>query len=161
MSPTVTAGIQLSLRAGLGAVIALAIARAAHLPFPIYSMLAVVIVTDLSPERTRALAAPRLAGTLIGTILGAALSYVPLSDLLGVGIGIVSAMLISHLLRFQDATRVAGYVCGISLLNYSEQPWSYALYRMLETLLGILVATLMSFMPKLFPLRAPSNTETE
>ena len=58
-------------------------------------------------------------------------------------------MYLRQLVYLQDAARVGGYVCGIVLLSHGDSPWSYALFRMIETALGIGVAMGVSFVPKL------------
>jgi hypothetical protein len=65
------------------------------------------------------------------------------------GAGIFAAMLTSHLLGMKDSAKVAGYVCGVVLLTHSDHPWSYALYRGLETGLGIAAAFSVGMVPKL------------
>jgi uncharacterized membrane protein YgaE (UPF0421/DUF939 family) len=64
--------MQVSVRAALAAGLSVTIAQLLRLECPIYAMIAAVIVTDLSPERTRQLGLPRFAGTVVGTTLGAA-----------------------------------------------------------------------------------------
>ncbi|HEY6895242.1 MAG TPA: FUSC family protein, partial [Rhodanobacteraceae bacterium] len=118
MTVTILSSIQLATRASIAAALALAVAERVDLDFPIYAMIAAVIVTDLSPARTRELAWPRLAGTVLGAATGAALSMLLPAGPLAVGVAILVTMLLSTALRFQNAARLAAYVCGIVILDH-------------------------------------------
>ena len=146
---TFTAALQLSVRAAVSAGLALGTAQFLELQYPIYALLAAVIVIDLSPSKTRQLAVQRLIGTLLGATVGAALSYVLPAGPLAIMISILVAMLLTYVARVPAAAKLAGYVCGIVVLAHGAHPWSYALYRVVETFLGLAMAVLVSLVPKL------------
>ena len=141
--------LQLSIRGATAAAISFAIALALNLQFPIYAMIASVIVLDLSPAETRKLAVRRIAGTAVGSALGAVLAALLPHGVWTMGLGIFLAMFLTHALGLKEAARIAGYLCAIVLLEHSTNPWIYAVWRSIETLLGIGVALLISLVPRL------------
>lgn len=152
MKPGLSA-LQVSIRAGTAAALSVIVAHVLGLEFPLYALIAAIIVTDLSARRTRQLGLQRLMGTIIGAALGAAFS-IGANHLAHVGpliiaLGVFAAMLLSNVLGLKDAAKLAGYVCGIVLLDHNAHPWSYALYRLVETVIGIGAAVGISLIPKL------------
>lgn len=143
-------GLQLSLRAAVAAAVAYALAEILKLEYPIYALIAAVIVSDLSPARTRRLAVQRLIATIIGVACGVAASIALPGGIVSIAVSIMVAMLICHVLRAPDSAKVAGYVCGIIVIAYATDPWWYAFYRFVETVIGMAVAWLISLIPKLF-----------
>jgi uncharacterized membrane protein YgaE (UPF0421/DUF939 family) len=149
--------IQLSLRSALAALVALLAALWLGLEYPMYAFIAAVIVTDLKPGVSQTLGLRRIFATLVGAVCGASLTSLLPSSAWGVGIGVFLAMVAAQLLGAGEGARVAGYISGIVLLDHSTAPWSYALYRFLETALGVLVAWAISFVPKLVGSEGKSN----
>jgi len=146
---TLIASLQLSLRSAVAAGLAVAVAQLLRFQFPIYALVSAVIVTDLSAARTRQLALPRVVGTVLGATLGAVINPFVQPGAWAVGLSVLAAMLLSHLLRLPDTAKLAGYVSGIVVLNHGDHPWSYALHRVLETGVGIGLAVLVALVPKL------------
>ena len=144
-----TGNVQLAVRAALAASVSLGLARLFGLENPVYALLASVIVTDLSPAQTRKLASLRLVATVVGALCGAMLSPMLSPVPWAVGLSVLVAMLLSMVLRAPEAAKVAGYTCGIVVLSYGPERWSHATYRLIETALGIVVAWLISLVPKL------------
>ncbi|HEX5070104.1 MAG TPA: FUSC family protein, partial [Vicinamibacterales bacterium] len=98
--------LQLSIRAATAGGLAVAIAQWSKLPFPVYALIAAVLVMDLSPLTTRQLAWQRMAGTLIGATVGAVLSYWLPSGPLAIGVSVLLAMLLSHVANVQGGAKV-------------------------------------------------------
>ena len=148
-----TTALQVSTRAGTAAALSVFVAARLHLEFPLYALIAAIIVTDLSPARTRQLGFQRFIGTIIGALLGAALSMLmsglPHVAVLMIAVGVWTAIFLSHLLGVKEAAKLAGYVCGIVLLDHNDRPWTYAALRFVETVIGIGAAVAISFVPKL------------
>jgi uncharacterized membrane protein YgaE (UPF0421/DUF939 family) len=149
--------LQLSFRATVAAVLALVLARWFELAFPIYAFIAAVIVTDLEPSTSRKLGWRRIVATMIGALCGAVLSFLLPPGPLGVGFGFLVAMLLAQLLGTGEGSRVAGYICGIVMLDHSADPWHYAFHRLIETMFGVIAAWSISYVPKVFKFNDSSS----
>jgi len=151
--------LQLSVRAGVAATLALVGAQYFKMQHPLYAMVSAIIVTDLEASQTPKLALPRFAGTLIGSSLGAAINTLLPPSLWTIGPGIMIAMFVSDLVSIPAAAKVAGFVCGVILLDHGAAPWTDAFFRMIETALGIAAAMCVSVVPKLLPTANPNDTK--
>jgi uncharacterized membrane protein YgaE (UPF0421/DUF939 family) len=157
---TLLAGIQLALRAGVAAGVAFAIASALKLNFPIFAAAAAIIVTDLAPSESRSLGLRRIIATVLGAVCGVVLSAVLPQQSWAIGASITIAMLATSLVQGKDGVRVAGFTCGIVIVNVGANAWHFAFDRVLETLLGIVVAWAVSHVPKLLKLPEPERFES-
>ena len=86
---------------------------------------------------------------MIGATVGAVLSYSLPPGPVEIGVSVLVAMLLSYVANVQGGAKLAGYVAGIAVMSYGASPWSYAVYRAVETFLGIAMAVLVSLVPKL------------
>lgn len=141
-------GVQLAARAALAAGVSIGLARLLQLEYPIYALVAAVIVTDFSPGETRRLGLLRLIATVIGAVCGGVLRSVLGPSAWAIGIGILLAMAVCQG-RLKGSAKVAGYISGIVMLDHGESPAIYAAYRFVETAIGIGVAWAISFVPRL------------
>jgi uncharacterized membrane protein YccC len=57
--------------------------------------------------------------------------------------------------------KIAAYLCALIIINFSDNPWHYAFYRFIETMLGIMVAWAISLVPKIFDLEEAEEIEAE
>ena len=153
----ILSGVQLALRAGIAAGVALAIAQVSKLDFPIYAAVAALIVTDLKPSQSTNLGLHRIVATVLGAGCGGVLSSVLPAQPWAVGAGIAVAMLVSDLVQGKDGVRVAGFTCGIIIVTVGSEPWHFAFDRLMETLIGVVVAWAVSHVPKLIRIDEPEK----
>lgn len=151
-------GSQLALRTAAAAGVSVGLARQCGLAYPIYALLAAVIVTDLSPSETRKRGVARLIATVAGAAWGAIVSRTFEPSAIVVGTSILVAMLICHLMHADESAKVAGYISGIVIVAHGTNPWAYALLRLAETMLGTVVAWTVSSVPIFIRIE---NQETE
>lgn len=139
---------QVSLRAAVAASLAYWVAELLSAEHAIYALISAVIVTDLSVAKSRRLAIHRMAGTVIGAIVGALfVEYTP-NGPIATGAAIFVSMAIVFACRFETpAARVAGYVAAIVMTTYGGDSWHYAFERAWETMVGIGSALLVGLVP--------------
>ena len=149
MSVETLKGAQLAVRAATAGSVSFAIAEFLRLDYPVFAFAAAVIATDLTPQQSRQLGLRRIVATIVGALCGGILSLFLAPGAWTLGFSILLAMFICHLLGARDGSRVAGYTCGIIVVSHSGDPWAFAAIRFIETLLGVLVAWAISYVPKL------------
>lgn len=142
--------LRLPVRAGIAAALALTVASALAFGNPLYAVVSAVIVTDLDATLTRKLAIPRMVGTVVGAGIGCLVALLGHPGAIAVAAGVLLPMFVCQLVQQTAAAKVAGYVSGIIILGFSDQPWAHALDRLLETIVGILAATAISVVPPLY-----------
>jgi uncharacterized membrane protein YgaE (UPF0421/DUF939 family) len=143
--------VQLSIRAALAASASVGVAHLLDLPLPMYAMIAAIVVSDLSPERTRRQSLSRIAGTIVGAAVGgAATAWLP-PGAASVALAVMLSLSACFLLRVGGGAKISGIVSGLIVLEFSSDPWSFALARLIETLLGVVAAIVVSFVPMLIP----------
>lgn len=155
----VVTGLQLAVRASLAAGVSVGLATLFGLEYPIYALVAAVIVTDFSPAETRRLGLLRLIATIIGAVSGGLLRSALEPNAWSIGLSILMAMAMCQW-RLRGTAKVAGYIAGIVMLDHGNNTWAYAFYRFIETALGIGVAWAISFVPRLIRIPEPVTDET-
>lgn len=150
--------VQLALRASVAAAVSLAIAKFLGLQPLIFAFIAAVIVTDLDPAQSRQLGLRRIVATVIGALCGAIFSQLIPANPWTIGLATLVTMLICELLRVPDGAKVAAFTCGIIMLIPGEAPWVNALDRFAETIIGVVVAWSVSYVPKLIRVEEPQGS---
>ena len=152
--------VLLGTRAALASVISVAIAQSLKLTFPLYAVVAAVIVTDVSSERTQRSGVQRLLGTALGALAGPLFVRAFGDSIWAMGAAIVSMIFVCYVVGYIEAAKLSGYVAGLVVLDHADAPWTYARDRFVETSLGIVLAIVMSLLIPERPARL-TRDETE
>ncbi|RYX83404.1 hypothetical protein EON83_14535 [bacterium] len=136
----------LGIRAALASCAAVAIAQSLNLTYPLYAVVAAVIVTDVSSEKTQQSGVQRLLGTALGAVSGPLLVMRFGDSLVVMGVAIALLIFVCYVVGYIDAAKLAGYVAGLVVLDHSDAPWNYARDRFVETSLGIVLAIVVSLL---------------
>jgi uncharacterized membrane protein YgaE (UPF0421/DUF939 family) len=136
-------GLQIGLRAALASLLAALVAFRLGMDYPIYAVIAAIVVTDPSPEVTRRMGFTRLLGNGMGAVLGAIIAtYLGHSPFVMAG-GVLFSILLCDLIGLKDAQKITAYITGIVILFHGDTPWAYAKDRFIETTIGLAFAVLV------------------
>ena len=151
--------LQLSIRAAVSAGASVGIAHLLELPAPMYAMIGAIVVSDLRIGQVRLMGLRRTGGTIVGAVIGAATTAWMAPGPLSITFAVMLSMFACHLLGLGGGAVIGGIVSGLLVLEFSSDPWNFALWRTAETILGIAVASVVVHVPMLLPTRPPKPPE--
>lgn len=145
----------LAVKTALAAVLCYWLATLVHLQDGYWGSISAIIVLQSNVGSTVTASRERLIGTLIGAAFGAGFSLLdPALPLLGIYLAaVILAMVTCSLLGLKNSSRLAGVtVTIIMLVHRTGSNWTLPMHRVLEVLLGIVVA--LAFSTLVLPSRA-------
>jgi uncharacterized membrane protein YccC len=156
----------LAVKTALAAGLSYWLATLAHLADGYWGSISAIIVLQSNVGSTVTASRDRLLGTLIGAGFGAGFSFLDDGrDILPIYLmAVVLAMVTCSLLGLKNSSRLAGVTVTIILLVHrTGSNWTLPLHRVLEVLLGIVVALLFStlVLPSRAQLRLKDNLARE
>lgn len=112
---------------------------------PFFACIAAVITLQNSIDSTIKTGINRMIGTIIGALIGLIYVYINPNSIILSSIGIIFVIYLANLLKRSGSTAIACIVYLAIVLNIKDaSPMLYSLFRVLETLLGIMVATIVN-----------------
>lgn len=134
--------------------ITIVISQVLELRNPFFAGIAAIVAMQTSVSQSLAVGKDRMQGTILGAITALLFSLVAPENPLFIGIGTLIVIYICNLLELRESTQLSTIVFLSIILNYEEgSRIGYALYRTLDTLIGLVLGTLINY----FIL--PPNTE--
>lgn len=138
--------IIIGVRCALAALASVGVSNLLGLHYPIYALVAAILVTEYHGHETRKQSLTRfmgnalgiMAGGLLGTFLGGA-PWV-------IGLAAAFMILFCYYFDFEAAAKLSAFVAALTVMDHSATPWLYGRDRIIETMIGIGFAVLASML---------------
>lgn len=113
---------------------------------PFYACIAAVICMQSSVFQTFKAGKNRMIGTFIGAFLGFLFALINPGNALLTAVGIIVVIYICDLMKYNKSVSIACIVFIAIMVNLKDQtPFYYSIYRLIETLIGIIIALLVNY----------------
>jgi uncharacterized membrane protein YgaE (UPF0421/DUF939 family) len=130
-----------ALKAAAAGVLSVLAARWLKLPQAYWAAISSLIVMQSNVGGTVRASWKRLAGTVIGAVVGTVVVLLWGANLAGFGLAVAATIILCALPRLNESFRLATVTVAIVMLTGAhEAGWIVALHRFLEVMLGIVVA---------------------
>ena len=152
----------IAVRCALAALASVEVSRRLGLQFPIYALVAAVMVTEYHGEETRQQSVTRFIGNALGIIAGCVLGTFCGGHAWVIGLAVFIMVLFCYFFDLAVAAKYSAFVAALTVMDHSTRPWLYGWDRIAETLIGIGFAVLMSLVipvPKSTGKPSPSAPE--
>ncbi|AKL97351.1 hypothetical protein CACET_c39250 [Clostridium aceticum] len=134
-----------TIKTGIAVTVSLIIANILRIESPFFAAIAAIIAMQPTVSDSWKTGVNRILGTIIGAVVGAIfVAIAPANPFLG-GLGVVSLIIIMNKLGWQEAIAIGGVVFTGIFLNTNENHVTYALHRLLDTSIGIVVAVVINY----------------
>jgi uncharacterized membrane protein YgaE (UPF0421/DUF939 family) len=146
----------IGVRCALAALASVEVSRYFGLQYPIYALVAAILVTEYHGEETRQQSVTRFSGNVLGIIAGGVLGTLLGGHSWVIGLAAFCMILLCYSCGLTAAAKLSAFVAALTVMDHSKTPWLYGRDRIIETLIGIGFAVLASLIipvpkPKLKP----------
>jgi uncharacterized membrane protein YgaE (UPF0421/DUF939 family) len=145
----------IGVRCALAALAAVKVSRLLGLQFPIYALIAAIMVTEYHGHETRQQSVTRFMGNVLGITAGGILGTFCGGHAWVIGMATFIMVVFCYSFDFAIAAKYSAFVAALTVMDHSTRPWLYGWDRIAETLIGIGFAVLMSLV---IPVPKPKTT---
>ncbi|MCF6465249.1 FUSC family protein [Clostridium sp. Cult2] len=135
-----------TIKTALAVSLTILISQLFNLRSPFFAGIAAIIAMQTSVSESFTTGKNRMYGTILGGIVALIFSYFALESVLSIGIGIIIIIYTCNLFGWKKSVQISNMVFLSIILNYEEgSRLNYALYRTLDTLIGLVIGTLINY----------------
>lgn len=139
-----------NLKTALAVLIILIFAKWMDYPAPMYAGIAAITTMQDSIAHSISYGKMRIMATLVGGLMSVIILYatrhIPVESIsiLLIPLGIVLTILLCNIIHFKEASGLATVVFVIIMMQYTGDPYTYAIIRTIETIVGIVIAVIIN-----------------
>lgn len=135
-----------TFKTGLSVALTLLICNALKIENPFFALIASSMAVESSVSESINVSKYRMIGTMIGATIAIAFSFLFHTNPISVGLGIIALIYISNALKLKKSIKISTIVFVAILVNNDETTrFEYAIYRSLDTFIGLSVGTLVNY----------------
>ena len=112
----------------------------------VFAMLGAMCAMENTFKQSIEACMTQIVGMLLGAVVAAFLSFLPIHELLMVGIGVVAIIVIYNVLGIHFSPNLPCLVIVMSCMNTTVYPFEYALGRLWDTAIGLAVGMLINIL---------------
>lgn len=118
-----------------------------HLEYPFFTAITAIFTIENTKDTPMIAGKIRILGSLIGSLVGIILAYIQPGNVILCGLGMAAIILLSYSLNLESAVPIAGVIfMAIMLGTNISNPLSYSISRILNTVVGIIIAVFVDYL---------------
>ena len=138
-----------NIKTAIAVSLSVAISRFFNMEYPFYTAIAAIISMQTTVGESFKVGRNRMLGTMLGAIVGVIFYFIHPSSVIIMGIGIMVVIYMCNLLGWNKSVSIAGIVFCVIMTNLDgRDPVFYALNRIFDTFIGIIIAVLVNYFVK-------------
>ncbi len=135
-----------TVKTAVAASLTILISQLLNLTSPFFAGIAAIIAMQSSVSESFNSARSRMYGTIVGAIIALLFSLIAPENPFFIGIGIIIIIYTCNLFGWRKSVQISTIVFLSIILNYEEgSRVNYAFYRTLDTLIGLIIGTLINY----------------
>lgn len=135
-----------TIKTAIAVAVTLLVCDILNITNPFFAAIAAIIAMESSISATFSTVKDRIYGTILGAVLALVFSWVFPINWLSMGIGILIVIYVCNQFGWQGTIKISTIVFIAVLLGYEAgNRWEYALFRILDTIIGLSIGTLINY----------------